>query len=216
MDDKELRELPINDEFAQCMKKLRICSDEITAKREAEIKKCNHLFIKIRNCEEVWGFHSSDYYRGAHEVECVHCGLTNRFGKLESMLSSQYIECYQTFSGFIPSSTKYNRKTLESRLFEEIFKNSYSRCGKEFNNRDINLISDECLLTYHPGLLYHLALQINPLGDNKELFEIMKQLHQLEIFSEKIRLQTEEHAISLLERYYDSKSKRLVLKNDNN
>lgn len=212
MDDKELKQLPINDEFAKCMKKLRIYPDEITTKREEEIKKCNHLFIKLRDAEETCGFNSTDYYISAHEVECVHCGLTNRFGKLESMLSSQYIECYQTYRGFIPSSTRYNRQTLESKLFKDIFKHSYSRGGKEFNNRDINLISDECLLTYHPELLYRLALQINPLGDNKELFEIMKQLHQLETFSEKIRLQTEEHAISLLERYYDSKPKKLVLK----
>lgn len=212
MDEKEIKQLPINDEFAQCMKKLRIYPDDITAKREEQIKKCNHLFIKLRTGEEVCGFHSSDYYRGAHEVECVHCGLTNRFEKLESMLTSQYIEYCQTFRGIIPSSTRYNRQTLESKLFKENFKHSYSRDGKEFNNRDINLISDECLLTYHSELLYHLALQINPLGDKEELFEIMKQLHQLETFSEKIRLQTEEQAISLLERYYDSKTKRLVLK----
>lgn len=212
MNEIEIKQLPINDEFVQCMKKLRIYPNEITIKREEEIKKCNHLFIKLRPGEEVWGFHSSDYYMGAHEVECVHCGLTNRFEKLESMLSNQYIEYFQTFRGIIPSTTRYNRKTLESKLFKEIFQHSYFRGGKEFNNRDINLISDETLLTYHPGLLYHLALQINPQGDNEELFNIMKKLHQLETFQEKIRLQTEEQAISLLERYYDFKPKSLIRK----
>ena len=119
------------------------------------------------------------------------------------------LEYFQTFRGIIPSTTRYNRKTLESKLFNETFQHSYSRGGKEFNNRDINLISDESLLTYHPGLLYRLALQINPLGDNEELFNIMKNLHQLETFQEKIRLQTEEQAISLLERYYDFKNKAI-------
>ena len=97
-------------------------------------------------------------------------------------------------------------------MFEEIFKNSYFRSGKSFNNSSLNLISEECLLTYHPGLLYRLALQISPLGNSEELFEIMKQLHSLETLQEKIRLQTEEQAISLLDRYYNSKPKSLVLK----
>lgn len=40
----------------------------------------------------------------------------------------------------------------------------------------------------------------------------MKQLHLLETTQEKIRLQTKEQAISLLDRYYDSKPKCLMLK----
>lgn len=55
-------------------------------------------------------------------------------------------------------------------MFEEVFKDSYFRGGKSFNNSDVNLISEECLQTCHPGLLYHLALQISPLGNSEELF----------------------------------------------
>jgi len=79
----------------------------------------------------------------------------------------------------------------------------------------VNLISEECLLTYHPGLLYQLALQISPLGSNDELFEIMKTLHSLETYSEKIRLQKIEQASALLNKFYDSKSKKLVLERTN-
>lgn len=212
MDEKELRQLPLNDEFAQCMRKLRIKQNEITEARKEEIRKCNHLFVKLRNGEESYGCHSTDYYQEANEVECVYCGLTNRFNTIESILEPDYIEYYKTFRGTLPSPTRYNKKTLESEMFEEIFKNSYFRSGKSFNNSSLNLISEECLLTYHPGLLYRLALQISPLGNSEELFEIMKQLHSLETPQEKIRLQTEEQAISLLDRYYNSKPKSLVLK----
>ena len=212
MDEKEIKQLPINDEFGQCMRKLRICPAEITAKREEKIKKCNHLFVKLRNGEEVFGCHSTDYYKGANEVECVYCGLTNRFNKIELVLDSEYMEYSKSFRGMIPSLKGYKRRTLESELFEEILKESYFRGGKSFDNSTVNLISEECLLTYHPGLLYRLALQINPQGDNKELFEIMKILHLLETTQEKIRLQTEEQATSLLDRYYASKPKCLVLK----
>jgi len=212
MDEKELRQLPLNDEFAQCMRKLRIKPNEITEARKEEIRKCNHLFVKLRNGEESYGCHSTDYYQEANEIECVYCGLTNRFNKIETILEPDYIEYSKTFRGMLPSLTRYNKKTLESKMFEEIFKKSYLRDGKSFNNSSLNLISEECLLTYHPELLYRLALQISPLGNSEELFEIMKQLHSLETTQEKIRLQTEEQAISLLDRYYTSKPKSLVLK----
>jgi len=212
MTEKELKQLPINDEFGQCMRKLRIVSTEIKQKRQEEIKKCNHLFVKLRKGEVIVGCHSTDYYKDVDEVECVHCGLTNRFERIESILDNDYNEYFKTFRGMIPSSTRYNRRTLESQLFREIFKNSYYRSGKSFNNSSLNLISKECLLIYHPGLLYRLALQIKPSGNDKEIFEIMKQLHMLETNQEKIRLQTEEHAIELLNRYCISKPKCLTLK----
>lgn len=184
--------------------------EQITAKRQEDIRKCNLLFVKLRKGEEVFGCHSTDYYKGANEVECVYCGLTNRFNRIEEVLESDYLEFSKNFRGMIPSLTGYNRKTLESQIFEETFKGSYFRGGKSFNNSDVNLISEECLLAYHPGLLYRLALEINPLGNDKDLFEIMKQLHLLETIQEKIRLQTKEQAGQLLDRYYTSKPKCLV------
>ena len=87
-------------------------------------------------------------------------------------------------------------------MFEEVFKNSYAREGKSFNNSDINLISGECLRTCHPNLLYLLAIQINPNGSYQEIFDIMKKLNSLETSQERIRLQTVEQANELIERYY--------------
>lgn len=212
MDEKDIKKLPINDEFAQCMRKLRISSEEIIQKRREEMRNCNHLFVLLRKGEEIYGCHSTDYYKGANEVECVHCGLTNRFNKLEFVLDNEYMEHSKSFRGMLPSQTKYNSKTLESEMFEEIFKSSYYRGGKSFNNSNLNLISEECLLTLHPRLLYTLALQINPLGSKDEIFKIMKTLHFLETPQEKIRLQTENQAFTLLSRYSVSKPKSFVKK----
>lgn len=212
MNETEIKQLPINDEFGQCMRKLRIVPTEFIKKRQEEIRNCNHLFVKLRQGEEVFECHSTDYYKGANEVECVHCGLTNRFNRIEEVLDIEYIEFSKSFRGMISSLIGYNKKTLESLMFDEVFKDSYFRGGKSFNNSDVNLISEECLLTCHPGLLYRLALQINPLGSKEELFEIMKQLHLLETTQEKIRLQTVEQSTQLLDRYYTSKPKCLVRK----
>ena len=46
--------------------------------------------------------------------------------------------------------------------------------------------------------------------ENKKIF--LNEVYPLETTKEKIRLQTEEQAISLLDRYYTSKPRSLVLK----
>lgn len=114
MNEIEIKKLPINDEFAQCMRKLRIIPADFAQKRQDEIKRCNHLFVKLRQGTEIFGCNSTDYYKEANTVECVHCGLTNRFNKIEEVLASDYIELSKSFRGIIPSLTKYNKKTLES------------------------------------------------------------------------------------------------------
>lgn len=203
---------PINDEFSQCMQKLRITSNEIIKKRRDEIRSCNHLFVKLREGKEIYGCHSTDYYKRVCEVECVHCGLTNKFIKIEELLDSEYLMFSKSFIGMIPSLTSYSKKTLESQMFEEIFKNSYTRGGKSFNESDINFISEECLPSCHPRILYNLAIQISPLASNEKLFKIMEELHLLETTQEKIRLQTIEQALPLLNRYYFTRPKNLILK----
>lgn len=203
---------PINDEFSQCMQKLRITSNEIIKKRRDEIGSCNHLFVKLREGKEIYGCHSTDYYKRVCEVECVHCGLTNKFIKIEELLDSEYLMFSKSFIGMIPTLTSYSRKTLESEMFEETFKNSYIRGGKSFNESDINLISEECLTTCHPRILHNLAKQISQLGTNEELFKIMKELNLLETPKEKVSLQTIDQALPLLDRYYFSRPKNLVLR----
>ena len=193
MNEIDLKQLPINDDFSQCMRKLRKTSYELELQRKEEIRKCNHLFVKLKECEEYYGMDSTDYYRTAHEVECVHCGLTNKFVILEELVEDSHFNFYLL---------GYNRQTIETQMFEEVFKNSYAREGKSFNNSDINLISGECLRTCHPNLLYLLAIQINPNGSYQEIFDIMKKLNSLETSQERIRLQTVEQANELIERYY--------------
>lgn len=109
LNETDIKRLPINDEFGQCMRKLRIVSTEFTQKRQEEIRKCNHLFVKLRKGEELFECNSTDYYKGANEVECVYCGLTNRFNRIEDVLDSEYIEFSKSFRGMIPSLTGYNK-----------------------------------------------------------------------------------------------------------
>ena len=189
----EIEKLNLNDTYAQFLRKIRKQSDEEVEKRKNEIIKCNHLFIKLEDGVYIGGFHSSDCYYEPSIVECVHCGLTNKFNKLEELYNDRDYLSY-----FL------NTKTIESDMFNEIFRNYYLRGGKSFDESGFNLISNESLNTYHPSILYRLALSIKEDASNEEIFEIMKELSELETHEERFRLQSIKDASLLVERYKKS------------
>lgn len=197
----EIKELPLNDDVSQCITKLRKQSPKYIEQRKKEIKNCNHLFILKEKGYVVPGFHSSDYEYVQNKVECVCCGLTNKFKEIEEYIFYKY-----------PLGFGYNSRTLESQMFYEIFSNAYLRDGKSFNESVINLISEEALETYHPKLLYQIAIMAKPRANNEEIFEIMKNLHSLENNQEKLRLQTIEQAEDLIQRYKNFEPTYLVKK----
>lgn len=199
----KIEELPLNDEFAQYIIKSRRTSEEYTMKRKEKIRNCNHLFVRLKEGETTPGFNSSDYYYDPSHVECVHCGLTNKYESFEEMFSR-----YPRKSYFFRKN-----KTIESEMFGEFFKENYCRGGKSFDESAFNLISEEVLPTYHPGLLYKLAMEINPEASMEGIFETMKQLHSLETRQESLRLQEIEQAQELLARYHQNKKSKRLGKN---
>lgn len=203
MNEEYLRSLPINDTFSQCINNLLIEPKE-AEKIKNEIENCNHLFVLLEKGEKISGCHSTDYYYNPDKIECVHCGLTNKFKKIEDTIIT-------TGDAGLLLLPHQKKKTLQSEMWEKIFATAYSSNGKYFDNSKVNLISKEPLLTNHPRLLYECALEINPIGDVEELFEIMKALNFLETYQERIRFQTKEQANSLIERYYSKKTSKLVL-----
>ena len=191
-----------NDDFGQCLRKLRKQPEDIVIKRKEEMEKCNHLFVLLKKGEVVGGFHSSDYYYDQNIVECVHCGLTNKFIKIEE----RFLEPGSNYTHNTLFPSHYNERTLETGMFLEIFKDAYRRGGKAFDESVINLISKEPLYTTHSGFLYKMALTINPNGSYEELFQIMKELWQIETREEKLQLLTLDKAEELIKRYYISKN----------
>ena len=95
--------------------------------------------------------------------------------------------------------------TIESIMFDEIFKNGYRRSGKSFNDSIFNVISDNVIKTNPAKLLYKLAIIIKPQGTNEELFDIMTKLNELETNLEKWKLSKVEQCDDLLDRYKERK-----------
>lgn len=182
-----LRELPFNDMMAQCSKRLIKVSKEEEEKRINEINGCEHLFVKLRD-------YDTSYYDNLDlsVVECVHCGVTNKYRDLERVMQKYRRSLdYYVLTKWHYTNVEYNETTIETMMMNKI---------KDENNK-LNMMSNEVLRSFHPGVLYQIAKSINPEADNTELFEVMKKLNELETFEERNKLNNLEDATSLIERY---------------
>ena len=201
-----------NDEAILKLEKRRNKIDEFIAttslyiqvrKTEEKMLKCKHLFVKIKEKESFSGFHSSDYEQDPSLVECVHCGLTNRY-----LLENDF---YRENSYLYSSAEKYYM-FINNRIIRMKYNKGYTRGGKTFN-----MISQEELKTSHPDKLYYMAKQIKPEGKNKELFAIMKKInYEIETLEEK-RMLTAVQMEDIIERYKESnQAKKLTKQKRNN
>ena len=186
--------------------------------RRQQMRRCNHEFILLK--EGCWhngmGFNSSDYVYEHNTIECVHCGLTNKYKKIEDTL----MEMNESESIF---SLKKIKPAVESEEFNLYFtKKDKVRTpfGIGYSDKfDVKLISKKIINSTHAPLLYHIARTIDINADNDRLIEIMLKLIELENDKEKMNLNTLEDAKSLISRYYDfinqkTDGKKLVKKKD--
>lgn len=196
----EITKLPLNDEYAQnvrCRYLYDTYKKEYEDLRREQISKCNHLFVVLRKSKTIpTVFYTSPEEKFITEkVECIHCGLTNKFFELDRE------ELHN------PINDRYLGASIESKIFTEIVPNARNPFG--FNNKKLNLISEKILSSDHVSLLYNLALSLNPNGTNEELFDIMTELHNLENTQERLRLRTLEQAGYLLERYKNREAEQV-------
>ena len=182
-----LHELPINDMMAQCSRKLIVQTPEEEQARINEIENCNHLFVKLRD------FDLSLYDNlDLSIIECVHCGVTNKYQNLERVLQKyrKSLDIYM-LSKLHYTSVDYKETTIETEMMNKI----------KDNGKKINMMSNEIIRSLHPGVLYQIAIMIKPNGSNEELFEIMQRLNELETSEEKNKLNSIEDATDLINRY---------------
>ena len=172
-------------------------------KAEEKMLKCKHLFVKLKEGEKYSGFHSSDYEQDSSVVECVHCGLTNRY-----LLEDDF---YRENS-YLYTSAQLYYIYINNRIIRMKYYKGYSRGGKSFNDNVFHMISQEELKTSHPNKLYYMAKQIKPEGKNKELFAVMKKIHyEIETPEEKRALNTIQMK-DIIERYKKSTQVKILTK----
>ena len=184
-----LKESTFNDLMAQCSIKLIKKNNYEELKRVNEINNCNHLFVKLRD------------YGDSIVYECVHCGVTNKFRDLEVTIPKyrKSIE-YFVLSKLHYTNFEFKDITTESLMMDKLDTNY-------INN---NLMSNNVLRSFHPGLLYDIARIINDDASNEELFNIMLELNDLETLEEKKKLNTIFDAKELIERYFKNIDKEYI------
>lgn len=182
----------LNDTFAQYWRNIKPMSEDIVKRKKKNMECCNHLFVRL-NGLDIYGS------KNIMTVECVYCGITNKFLQLEEFFNSNP----RIDSLSLPKNTK----TLQSEMFMQMLKQNHFQNDQNFHEFDLKFMSEEILPTYHPGLLYQLALQIKFDASIEEIFDLMKQLHALETNTEVLHLQTLEQANELFIRYQESVKK---------
>lgn len=163
--------------------KIKIVSEDIT--------NCQHLFVKLSDGIDYYGFNSSDCGHIPSTVLCLKCGLTNSFLEMEDFEKEYYLS--------IPFYRQVS--DLYNKTFINQFRNAYKRGGKSFDENAFCLISDEVFNVPHPILLYELAKKISPNADNEELFQIMKKLYDIETPEERLYLCDLSLSEDLIHRY---------------
>lgn len=172
--------------------------------KETQMKKCQHLFLKLKEGKHYYGFNSSDYEYNPCVVICLKCGLTNRFIETNS-IDMEYDRIIRRQNPYYDEYRKVNGK-----IFKEQFGHAWGRGGKSFDDSIFNLISEEVFKANNPILLYNIAKTIKPSADDTEIFDTMKSLYELETLEEREKLKTTEQAKELIDRYKNRKVKAKI------
>ena len=184
--DLFLRKSRNNDEFARVVRG-RNRSDEDTESIIAKWRSCKHLFVKVRESEYIGAFHSSDCETIPARYECVRCGLTNRLIDMEEALDRHGSGC-----SILPDRKKVTDEATE-------WKHQRPEVSDE------NLLSEDLIKTVHPGVLFDVAAELclaQGIKTTKQnVFEVMKELCDMETGAEQLKISTAVHASALVERY---------------
>lgn len=175
-----------NDILAQYVRAGQSLTKAQELKRIEEIKACNHEFVIIKKGKYIGAFHSSDCGFESDTIECIHCGLTNKFIKMVESMRPH-------FSGLHDIYLSNKSEPFESMLFNGFLNNT--------DYEDINFISSDELASDYPKLLYDIAVSINPEADSQELFFIMEELNDLQTRTERLKTCTLKDAEPLIIRY---------------
>ena len=163
---------------------LEVMKNLLTNRKNAMLS-CNHLFVKI-------GIDSNNQ----DIIECVHCGLTNKYLHMDDSMDYSELKKYgENIKDFINiNNAVFNRQYV---VLQKMF-------GRVISFRPKNMISDEVLPSRNVSLLYEASKMVNPSASNEELFQIMKELYDLETDEEKSGEIDVVYIMDLLERYRDT------------
>ena len=162
-------------------------------KIKKHMEECDHLFIKKQKGFWATGFHSSDYEYIPTVVICLKCGLNNqsRDEEYDRLRLSMHPLVYYW-----------------DQINYEVFRKQFPSSKK--GESTYNFISDEEFRPINPVTLYQIAIYINPNGTNEEIFNMMKELNEIQNREGRFEIDNKELLNGLKNRF--SNEKRLIKK----
>ena len=177
------------------------------------VKKRNELLIQSRNaqrrltdkekyfreiitgnCDHEFIIYAKANKKHDEIIECVHCGLTNKYTLYESFLNQKLEKRGFMYDIYYNEDGKV--ESFETKLFNHEMK----------DKKRIPYFSDQELRCDHINFFYQLALNIaDDPNDNMEVFEIIKTL---DLLKEDLNLMDDEKGIKKLLREYRSIQKQ--------
>ena len=148
--------------------------ENLLIRRKEQMENCNHLFVKLEEGRNFQGYYKNDCCYIPCKVECVLCGLTNKY-------TSNY-KYYETKDGNLMKPVLFSDREIRinNQVFAEQFSHAYSKDHKFFDESVFNLIKDEVLDTDHAPYLYQRAINLRMDRSQEDVFNIMSILNDIE------------------------------------
>lgn len=186
-----------NDEIRRHNRDIAVRDDYTVSQMLAKYRNCNHLFVVVGKQES-----GPDGEPIPEQVECVHCGLTNRLIKIEDAANERDHHIREYYD--------YGIKVRTHSYVTEEFVHQFGWRGEGLDEQQF--LSKEEFSSWHPGILFQIASELFfPLrsllnigyGINSKtaIFLIMEELRELETPLEQIKISSVVHASALIERF---------------
>ena len=146
-------------------------SEQKLLEQKKKMEGCNHLFIKKQN-----GYWASDSWYKPCIVKCLRCGLTNAY--IDAHNNNEILKIF--------NPKKYSLIKLNNEIFQKQFSGGWREDREILDEMIFNLISNEVFDAENDNFLYQIAERISENKTNDEIFEIMKELSEIDENEKKI------------------------------
>lgn len=201
-----------NDLLTQYIKACNLeLTDEEKKLREQEVMQCRHDFVMLKPARYMGACSLPNCEIEEPVVECVHCGLTNKFTYFMEVMrligNVKYNE-YDNNNYLYLNNHKVEALPFESLLFNKLMASSYVKLYGLSTEVHPHQYEQYAINSAHISVLYQVAKDLN-LGSDREVLETMGLLHELETLQEMMQIETKDDTVALVNRY---KSKILTNK----
>ena len=201
-----------NDLLTQYIKacNLELMDDEKEL-REQEVMQCRHDFVMLKPARYMGACSLPNCEIEEPVVECIHCGLTNKytyFMEVMRLIGNVKYNDYDNKNYLYLNSRKVDALPFESLLFNKLMTSSYVKLYGLSNEINPHQYEQYAINSAHISVLYQTAKELVN-GSDREVFEAMALLHELETLQEMMQIETKDDTRELVNRY---KSKILTNK----